>query len=95
MSDVGIDVSTPSRSRVTRRAKERPWIALASGDSLVPRCQWAEAKGISDKTAARMNLPTTYISNVAYVLDGASTEILAERVQRRNQPSTGRRRGAR
>jgi hypothetical protein len=42
-----------------------------------------------------MNLPTTYIANVAYVLHNASTEILAERVRQRNQPEPPKRRQAR
>jgi len=44
-----------------------------------------------DKTAARMNLPTTYIGGVAYVARGESLKIVAARVRRRNEPPTRRR----
>ena len=93
MSDLALNTSAVRRTKVTRRAKERPRIPLANGDFLEPRRQWAGGVGISDKTAGRMNLPTTYISNVAYVLHNASTQILADRVRRRNEPP--RRRKAR
>lgn len=61
-------------------------------DVLMPRAEFAqEILGVSDKTAARMNLPTTYIGNVAHVLKNASLKIVADRVRRRNQPPTRRR----
>ena len=69
MSDLSIDTFP-----ATRRASERPRIPLANGDFLEPRRQWAGGVGVSDKTASRMNLPTAYIGNVAYVLHNASTE---------------------
>lgn len=95
MSNLALDTSALRQSKATRRANERPRIQLATGDFLEPRRQWAGGVGISDKTAGRMNLPTAYIGNVAYVLHNASTEILAERVRRRNQPEPPKRRQAR
>lgn len=89
MSDLSIDTFP-----ATRRASERPRIPLANGDFLEPRRQWAGGVGVSDKTASRMNLPTAYIGNVAYVLHNASTEILATRVRPR-QPEPQRRRARR
>ena len=91
MTDLVLDTSGLHQLKATRRAKERPRISLANGDFLEPRRRWAEGVGISDKTASRMRLPTTYIGGVAYVLHNASKEIIAERVQRRGQPPKRRR----
>ena len=84
MSDLRSTTSVRHTKLPSRR--KRPHIQLANGDFLEPRFEWAGGVGISDKTAGRMNLPTTYISNVAYVLHNASTQILADRVRRRNEP---------
>ena len=92
MSTIDPSISTAHQMKATRRAKERPRIPLVNGDYLEPRRQWAGAVGISDKTASRMNLPTTYIGNVAYVPHSASTEIFGARVRQRNQEPTRRRR---
>jgi hypothetical protein len=79
-----------------RQTKHRPHIELPDGEVLQPRAEFAhDVLDVSDKTAQRMNFPTTYIGNVAYVARNASLKIVAERVRRRNQPSLGRRRGAR
>ena len=84
--------SSDSEGRLT---KHRPHIELPDGDVLQPRREFARDElGVSDKTAQRMNLPTTYIGNLAYVARNASLKIVAERVHRRNQPPV-RRRGAR
>lgn len=61
---------------------------------LEPRANFAGEMGVCDKTASRMNLPTTYLGGVAYVARNASLKIVAERVRRRNQPQQ-RRRGRR
>jgi hypothetical protein len=84
MSNLHIDRSATSGA--TRRASERPHIPLPNGDFLEPRRQWAAAIGISDRTAGRMNLPTTYVGNVAYVPHNASLKVLADRVKHRNEP---------
>jgi hypothetical protein len=47
---------------------------------------FADGIGVCEKTVARMNLPTTYIGNVAYVPHNASLQVIAERVRRRNEP---------
>lgn len=94
LTDLSLDTTAIRPSKATRRAGERPRIQLANGDFLVPRRQWAGGVGVSDKTASRMNLPTTYIGNVAYVLRNASTEMLAGRVRQR-QPEPQRRRARR
>jgi len=70
--------------------RPRQHIELAS-DTLQPRREFADELGISDKTAARMNLPTTYIGNVAYIARNASLEIIAGKVRRRNGPPKRRR----
>ena len=66
-------------------ANARRHIALAD-DVLIPRREFAEdILGVTDKTAARMNLPTTYVGNVAHVLRNASLQVVAARVRRPNQ----------
>jgi hypothetical protein len=76
-----------------RRSKKRPHIKLAD-DVLLPRKKFAEEElGVSEKTVTRMNLPTTYIGNLAYVARNASLQVVAEQVRRRNQPP--KRRGGR
>ena len=74
-----------------RRPKTRRHIEI-DGDTLMPRSEFAEYLCVSEKTAQRMNLPTAYIGNVAYVAKNASLRVVAERVRRRNQPPEGRRR---
>jgi hypothetical protein len=74
-------------------AARRPRIELPNGDTLEPRREFArDTLGVCDKTAQRMNLPTTYIANVAYVARNASLKIIAERIQRRGQQPQRRRR---
>lgn len=66
-------------------ASSRRHIELAD-DVLMPRREFAkDTLGVTDKTAARMNLPTTYIGNVAHVLKNASLRVIASRVRRPNQ----------
>jgi hypothetical protein len=79
----------------THAAARRPHIELPNGDVLEPRREFArDTLGVSDKTAQRMNLPTTYVGNLAYVARNASLKIIAERIQRRNsQPQRRRARG--
>ena len=72
------------------KAARRPVITLRNGEVLEPRRDFAQALGVSDKTAQRMNLPTTYIANVAYVARDASLMLIADRLRRKQQP---RRRG--
>ena len=68
-------MSDPSPANV-RRSRQRH-IELAD-DELIPRREFAEdTLGVTDKTASRMNLPTTYVGNIAYVLKS--------RVRRPNQ----------
>ena len=83
---------TTSTIQPRRRPHQRRHIEL-SDDILMPRDEFArEILGVSDKTAQRMNLPTTYIGNLAHVLKNASLRIVAERVRRRNEPPKRRRR---
>jgi hypothetical protein len=82
-----IDTAEPPLTR----PKRRPSIPTPDGDSLDPRAVFAENIGASEKTVARMNLPTTYVAGIAYVKRNASLQIIANGVKRRNQPSTRRR----
>jgi hypothetical protein len=84
MSD--IDLVTPS----TRRARDS--IPLPNGDKLTPRAKFAaEILAVSDRTAKRMDLPTVLIGGVAHVMHNASLQIVADMVQRKNQPPKRRR----
>lgn len=83
------DTPTALSPRVRREA--RPSIHLPDGEVLEPRANFASELGVCDKTAARMNLPTTYVGGTAYVARTASLKIVAERVGRRNQPPQRRR----
>jgi hypothetical protein len=75
----------------TRQARQD--VVLPDGEVLTPRVKFANVDmGISERTVARMNLPTTYIGGVAYVPKNASLRIVAEHVVRRNQPPARRRR---
>jgi len=75
MSELTLDTSPP---RATRRADERPDIPLPGEDDwLITRRKWAAGVGITDKTASKLKLETTYIGNVAYVRHNKSTLALA------------------
>jgi hypothetical protein len=91
MSDVISETAAKPRGRPPGR-QPRDRIDLPDGDYLEPRYKFAEeVLGVCDKTVARMNLPTTYVSNVAMVKHGASLKIIAEGVRRRNEPLPKRR----
>jgi hypothetical protein len=83
------DTSNALSPRV--RSEARPSIHLPDGEVLEPRANFAAEMGVCDKTAARMDLPTTYVGGVAYVARTASLKIVAERVRRRNHPPQRRR----
>jgi hypothetical protein len=68
-------------------ARARPHITLPDGDILMPRAEFAnDVLGVSDRTAQRMNFPTTYIAGIAHVPRNASLKVIADRVTSRNQP---------
>jgi hypothetical protein len=53
------------------------------GDVLMPRELFARTiLGVHDRSAKRMNLPTTFVGGVAYVAKGASLKIIADKVRR-------------
>jgi len=61
-------------------------------DTAIPRIDFAHNRlGVSEKTAARLNLPTIYVAGIAYVLLNASLKIVADKATRRNQPAKRRR----
>jgi hypothetical protein len=68
-------------------AHRRPGVHVELADDvLMPRREFAEdILGVTDKTAARMGLPTTYLSNVAHVLKNESLRLVAARVRWPNQ----------
>ena len=66
-------------------------IPLPDGDVLERRRDFAKITlDVCDRTAARMNLPTTYIGNVAYVARNKSLRIIADRVRQKQQQRRGR-----
>ena len=85
MSPVELDTSPLEPSKPTHRADERPSIPLPNGKVLKPRKQWAQEKGISDKTAGKIGAPTSYIGNVAYVVEPDATLKLVEHGRRRGR----------
>jgi hypothetical protein len=84
---------SPGTSQNHRSKHQRPTtIELPDGRTLEQRAHFAEnTLGVTDKTAQRMNLPTTYMGNVAYVDRNGSLEIVAARIKHRNQPPPKRR----
>ncbi len=89
MSDCSPPATNPHRVRVSVDN-----IALPDGETLILRDKFAAEIGISDRTARRLNLPTTYISGAAFVKRNASLQILADSAKRRNQPQKPRRTSA-
>jgi hypothetical protein len=73
------------------RRENRTDITLPNGDVLTPRNKFAESIGLADDTVRKLNLPTTYIGNVAYVPRDASLKEIAARAKRRNEPPARRR----
>ena len=86
------DVSTAPLPRPQPRCDTRPDITLPGGEVLTPRIKFAQSIGLSDDTARKMNLATTYIGSVAYVPRNASLMAIASRTKRRNEPPARRRR---
>jgi hypothetical protein len=85
MSDITtINPTTPAVRRPRQRVAE---IKLPDGETLVPRADFANKVGVSEKTCKRWDLPTTYIAGVAYVQQNSSLKIIAGTVRRRNQPA--------
>jgi hypothetical protein len=88
------DISTslpPPRKQKRSDIEKRPDIELPDGEILTPRVKFAESVGLADRTAQRLNLPTTYVGNVAYVARNASLKQIGARVKRRNEPARRRR----
>jgi hypothetical protein len=78
MVQPAVDTSPRNPATTTSRADERPDIPIPGEDDfLEPRYRFAKGVGISGKTAGKLNLPTAYIANVAYVRHNASLRILA------------------
>jgi hypothetical protein len=61
------------------------------GDVLMRRELFARTVlGVHEKTAARMNLPTVYVSGIAYIARGAAIKSIADQVRCRRQPAKRR-----
>jgi hypothetical protein len=84
------DTSTKEIVRRPRRTLAQ--IKIPGGDTLVPREAFAhDVIGVCERTAARMNLPTTYVGGIAFVAHDASLKIVANLVKRRNPAPVKRR----
>jgi hypothetical protein len=67
---------------------DRADIVYPNGRVLTPRAKFArDYLNVHDKTASRMNLPTTYIGGVAYVDRDPSLEMIGDGVRSRKQPT--------
>jgi hypothetical protein len=74
---------------MSEQSSEPHLIRLPDGDTLELRKDFAEdTLHVCDKTAKRMNLPTTYVGGKAYVARNASLAIVAATVKRANQPQS-------
>jgi hypothetical protein len=96
MSDLSSENSPiieSSKQRRTRKHKPRKrpiTIALPNGKTMEQRCSFAQRLGVCEKTVQRWNAPTLYVGNLAYIEVEKTMEIVAARIQQRNQPSQGR-----
>jgi hypothetical protein len=81
------DLSTVSVPRGRRPGiHDRRQIKIGN-DTAWPRTEFAAVLNVCDRNIARMNLPTLYVGNCAFVMYDASMRIIAdERVKRRGEP---------
>jgi len=77
--------STATAPRRFKR-EHRPDIALPNGKKLQPRRHFADEIGVSERTVKRLNPPTTYVGNVAYIEPDATVQLIADTLKRKNQP---------
>jgi hypothetical protein len=93
MTDTSETPASDARHRAGRpRGKSaRKHIPMPDGDYLEPREEFADTIGVTNRTAQKLNLPTTYIGGMAYVPHNKSLAIIASRVRRPAQPEQPRR----
>lgn len=85
------DLTTDTISRYRPKARRR---IIIDNEEWIPRKDFAEDDlGIVDRTAARMNFETMYVSGIAYIPRGKSLREMAAKAQRRNEPAKRRRGG--
>jgi len=83
-------MSTDTKEPCVRHRTPHPEIII-QGDVLMRRELFARTiLGVHERTAARMDLPTTYVSGIAYVQRDASIKVIADKVRRRSQPKKRR-----
>jgi hypothetical protein len=85
------DTTLTPQSRATYRRELRPDITLPNGKVLRPRVRVATDLNVSERTIARMNVPTTYVGNISYIDVEATLKIIGDTLVRRNQPPKRRR----
>jgi hypothetical protein len=87
MSDTDCAILAPPTSSMARYTKRHPITIELADDTAELRCHFADnTLGVSDRTTARMNLPTIYVGNVPYILRNKSLKIIAERGLRHGEP---------
>jgi len=87
MTDNATDID-PSDTLRRRGRHVRRHIELPDGRTLIPRKEFSDdILGENERTTRRRNLPTIYISNVAYIDRDAGLKTIAESVRRFNQPT--------
>src|SRR5271165_1019942 len=76
---------TPRLRRFTRET--RPDITLPNGKKLTLSARFAEKNvGVSDRSIRRLNPPTVYVGNCAYIDPEVVLQLIADGLQRRHQP---------
>jgi hypothetical protein len=69
-----------------RYAKFHPPTIELADETAELRCVFGNKLGASDRTVARMRLPTIYVNNVPYILRGKALKVIAERGLRNAEP---------
>ena len=90
MTDTTITPSPPTRRWLS--PKDRPSIILSNGRRLEPRVKVAEELGMSERSVRRMNPPTTYLANVAYIDRDETLKLIGAGLKRRDKNPRRRRR---
>jgi hypothetical protein len=90
LTDVATTITESARHFIA--PEDRPDIQLPDGETLRARVNYARDLGMSERALRRLNLPTTYLANVAYIATKAAGKRLAAGVKCRNEPPARRRR---
>jgi hypothetical protein len=78
------------KRRFALDAKILPHIDMPGGDVAVPRKEEAQALGVSEAFLRRHGAPTLRIGPVAYVLRGATRQLLLDAMMKASKPKRRR-----